>query len=70
MVEFGDLRPYMSLKEAYDKYGRGTVDRWIDEKLITRIKDGTGTSKVRISRAEIRSVADTSNRASWFEHHE
>lgn len=69
-MECGLLKPYLSLNQAYKKYGRGTVDRWIDEGLIKSIKDGTGTSKRRIGRAEIEEVAFTSNRASWFEHHE
>ena len=63
------LTPYLSLNQAYRMYGRKTVDRWAAEKLITVIKDGTGTSKCRIKREEIELVAATSNRASWFEHH-
>lgn len=69
-VKCGLLKPYMSLNEAYKAYGRGTVDRWISEKLIIPIKDGTGTSKRRIERKQIELLAATSNRASWFEHHE
>ncbi len=70
MSVYGKLRPYMSLKEAYDTYGRSTVTRWIDEGLVNRIKDGTGTSRCRINREQIAAVASASNRESWFEHHE
>lgn len=69
-VECGLLKPYLSLNQAQKKYGRKTVNRWIDEGLIKVIKDGTGTSKKRIDRKEIEMVAATSNRASWYEHRE
>ena len=68
--EVGLLKPYMSQKEAHDKYGRATVERWVNEGLIKIIKDGTGHSKCRINRQQIETVAFTANRASWFEHHE
>lgn len=66
----GILKPYLNLNQAYKLYGRGTVDRWANEKLITIIKDGTGTSKCRIKRDEIELVASLSNRSSWYEHYE
>lgn len=68
-AECGLLKPYISQKEAFDKYGRGTVERWIDEGLIVVVKDGPGSSKCRIKRDEIELVAATSNRESWFENH-
>ena len=68
-VDCGLRKPYLSLNQAYKKYGRKTVNRWIAEKRITVIRDGTGTSKCRIKREEIELVAATSNRDSWFEHH-
>lgn len=64
--EVGLLKPYISLRDAYKTYGRATVDRWIEERLIHVIKDGTTTSKCRIKREEIELVASMSNRASWF----
>lgn len=70
LAKAGLITPYISLKEAEKMYGRGTVARWADERLITIIKDGTRTSKCRINRAEIELVASMSNRASWYEHHE
>lgn len=68
-AECGLIKPYISQKEAFDKYGRGTVERWIDEGLITVIKDGPGRCKCRIKRDEIELVAATSNRESWFDNH-
>lgn len=69
VVECELKKPYLSLNQAYKRYGRKTVDRWAAEKMITIIKDGTGTSKCRIKRDEIELVAAMSNRDSWFEHH-
>ena len=68
--ELGKRKPYMSLNQAYKMYGRKTVNRWADEGLIDIMKDGTSTSKCRISRKDIELVASMSNRASWYEHHE
>lgn len=68
-AEAGLIKPYISQKEAHDKYGRGTVERWAAEGLIKIIKDGPGKSRCRILREEIELVAATNNRESWFEHH-
>lgn len=69
LEEFGKLKPYLSLKQAYDRYGRTTVDRWINEGLVERIKDGNGNCKCRVSREQIELIANASNRHSWFNHH-
>jgi len=66
LTRLGLLKPYLSLNEAYKIYGEGTVDRWMRERLIRKIKDGEGNSPVRISRIEIEAVAKTSNRAEWY----
>jgi hypothetical protein len=66
LVELGLIKPYLSLNEAYSMYGEGTVDRWVREGLVHKIKDGEGNSPVRISRVEIEAVAQTSNRAEWY----
>lgn len=68
--ELGLHKPYLSLKQCYDKYGRATVDRWADEGLIEIIKDGPRNNKCRVNREKIELVAATSNRASYYEHHE
>lgn len=70
VAECGMLRPYISLKQAYRMYGQGTVERWADEGLIVKIKDGPGSSRVRIDRQQIELVAGESNRCSWYENHE
>jgi hypothetical protein len=70
LADCGQLRPYLSLKEAYRKYGQGTVERWVDEGLIVKIKDGPGSSRVRIEREKIELIAGESNRCSWYENHD
>jgi hypothetical protein len=66
LSELGLLKSYISLNEAYKKYGEGTVERWHRQGLIRKIKDGEGTSPVRISRVEIESAAKASNRCAWY----
>lgn len=66
LVELGLLTPYLTKQQAYKMYGRALVDRWIKEKLVTKVKDGTNTSSIRLSRMELEMVAKTSNRMSWY----
>ncbi len=66
LVENGQLKAYLSKADAYRKYGRRQVDRWIREKLVTKVKDGTNSSSIRLDRTELETVAMTSNRMSWF----
>jgi len=61
----GVLRPYLSKADVYRMYGETTVDRWIDEGLVTPRKDGGHSAKWRIDRVEIESVAKASNRPSY-----
>ena len=65
MTQVGLLKPYLSKNQAWTKYGRSNVERWIREGLITPRKDGNNTAKWRIDRLEIESVAKTSNRSSY-----
>lgn len=69
LVELGLISPYLTKSQAYKIYGRAQVDRWIENGLITLIKDGTNTSKYRISRIDLELVSKTSNRTSWYTHH-
>jgi hypothetical protein len=69
LMKLGLLKPYLSKAEAYKIYGRKQVDRWLREKLISKIKDGTNSSTIRLSRTELETIAATSNRMSWFTHY-
>lgn len=65
LSQAGLIKPYLSKQEAYKIYGRGLVDRWIKEKLVTPRKDGGASAKWRIDRIEIEAVAKASNRPSY-----
>ena len=54
LIETGNLKPFLSKSEADRQYGRGTVDRWIKEGLITPGKDGGASSKIRLDRMQLR----------------
>ncbi|WON94800.1 hypothetical protein [Sphingobacterium sp. UGAL515B_05] len=60
LTEVGQLRPYLSKAEAYRKYGRGVVDNWIAEGIITEKQD-TPNCKVRLCRKQLASVAASQN---------
>lgn len=66
LVSVGCLKPYISLRESYRLYGEGTINRWIKEGVIEKIKDGEGNSKIRISRVQLEAAAQTQNRAEWY----
>ena len=66
LEQLGLLKPYLSLNECYRRYGEGTVNRWLNEGLIRKIKDGEGNSPVRIKRTEIETVSNASNRCEWY----
>jgi hypothetical protein len=66
LVSMGAISPYASLHECRREYGIGTVNNWLRQGLIRKIKDGEGNTKVRISRVELEAAARTSNRVEWY----
>lgn len=66
LVSTGYIKPFVSLREAYRMHGEGTVNRWLKEGVIKKIKDGEGNSKVRIDRVQLEAAAQTQNRAEWY----
>ena len=64
LISIGKLSPTISKAEAYRLYGRAQVDRWIDERLIIPQKDGENTSRVRLDRMRLETIAKSSNRLS------
>lgn len=66
LEEAGLLKPYLKLKEAKRMYGPAIVERWIKEGLVEKIKDGTSSANIRISRAQIEAVAKSANRATYL----
>jgi len=65
-IEDDKLSPYLSLSEAQRKYKTAIVNRWIREGLVTKIKDGNSTSRVRIDRVQIEAVSKVSNRGTYL----
>lgn len=61
-TKHGDLRPYLSVREAGRMYGPAVIKRWHKEGLITFIKDGNNTASIRIDRIQLEAVAKSSNR--------
>jgi hypothetical protein len=66
LCEVGQIKPFLKLREAYRKYGEGTVKRWITEGLIEVKKDGNRTSSVRIDRIQIETISRASNRTTYL----
>lgn len=66
LMQIGAIKPFLKLREAQRLYGKAIVTRWINEGLITMIKDGERTASVRIDRLEILAVAKTCNRATYL----
>jgi len=65
-----ETQTYMSLRQAYKKYGQYTVKQWIEKGLIEVIKDGPRNSRCRISVEEIEILAAASNRMAYHKQSE
>ena len=59
-------KKYLSKNQAYQKYGRRLIDRWIKESLIKEIKDGDRSHKIRLDAIELEKIAAFSNRTSFY----
>jgi hypothetical protein len=60
LIESGQERGYLKQSEAFRVYGRATVERWIREGVLKPIKDGQGSSTVRLDKMELAQLAKTS----------
>jgi hypothetical protein len=65
LSQVGLIKPYISKAEANRMVGQRTVERWMQEGLITPSKDGPTSSKIRINRVQFESLLKTSNRPSY-----
>lgn len=52
LARMGRLPPYINRSEAYRRYGRKRVDRWMDRGWLTPRKDGDRSASWRIDRTE------------------
>ena len=58
MEDCGELPYYMTMNEACEKYGRRTIEKWIDDGLLQSFKSGElRTSRRLIIRSEIEMLA-------------
>jgi hypothetical protein len=53
LIGAGLLKPYLSKSQAFRRYGRKIVERWLAERLITPRKDGTDSASWRLDRVEL-----------------
>lgn len=63
-AHLGEINPTISQNKAYKIYGRGTIERWLAAKLITRYADyGKASNKTayRYSVIELMKVAMSDN---------
>jgi len=56
LIKVGKLKPYLNKSEAFRRYQRINVERWIERGLITPRKDGDDSAAWRIDRLEIESI--------------
>lgn len=66
LIAVGKLSPFISQSEAYRIYGQGVVRKWVSDRVVEKIKDGEGNSKVRYSRTHLEAAAKASNRVLHF----
>ena len=56
MIKTGKVKPYMKKSEAFRKYGRANIEKWIEAGLITFRKDGNHSATWRIDRIEVEAI--------------
>lgn len=57
LIETGVIKQHVSRSEAYRRYGRKTVDRWIADRIIKPKKSEGRTSTIRLDRMELEMAA-------------
>ena len=65
-IQTGLIKPYLKLSEAKALYGAATIERWIQEGLIKKKKDGPRNAMVRLDRMELETLAMKSNRLTYL----
>lgn len=56
LASLGKIRPYLNKSEAFRRFGRNKVERWIGQALVTPRKDGGHSAPWRIDRLELESL--------------
>jgi hypothetical protein len=62
----GIMQDQLTKAEAYRRYGRDNVDRWLKEGLLKPSNKHAPISPKLIDRAKLESVAETSNRITYL----
>jgi len=52
LIKTGQIKPYITKAEAFRRYGRKNIERWLDEGLLTPRKDGNHSAGWRIDLLE------------------
>lgn len=66
LAESGQLQDQLTKAEAYRLYGRGNVDRWISENLISPDPPKGSHSRKCLDRNKLEAVAASSNRITYL----
>lgn len=66
LAESGQLQDQLTKAEAYRLYGRGNVDRWISESLISATSSKGEISRKCLDRKQLEAVAASSNRITYL----
>lgn len=66
LSESGQLQVQLSKAEAYRLFGRGNVDRWISEGLISPISCTKKSSRQCLDRIKLETIAASSNRITYL----
>ena len=53
LTQSGKIKPFLSKAQAFRKYGRRNVEHWLNDGLLTIIKDGNHSACWRIDRVEL-----------------
>jgi hypothetical protein len=57
LARTGQVKPFLKKNEAYRRFGRYKVERWIEDGLVSIRKDGDHSAAWRIDRLEIEAIA-------------
>jgi hypothetical protein len=53
LIKTGNLKPYIKRSEAFLKFGRKNIEKWLNEGLIKPRKDGDHSAALRLDHLEI-----------------
>jgi hypothetical protein len=65
-IKAGLTSPVISASNAYEIYGRKTVERWVKDGLIERIKHGERNSSVNFDAMALEVLSKSSDRLRYF----